>query len=337
MVFSKLQIPLSLVCSMLVLTTSLSLAQLYKETNLFNMADIEILTARFAKLALEPAEHSTAMKSMVETITAQLAKLMLHPPEPPKPVKKMRFTLKAKVNAVIDRFIKLLPVTCHQPSFPQPPKVCGVKRRLDESLNQQQEPQRKRPRNEIPTHFDLDAFERAQMISWETYQPTYAGRKYQTAFNIDFPSIRIPNRRVERVTKVLTQDRIIHLRRRLQITAYQQLLREAGTSSIPHYHALFTRNLDSLREEIAEESNAYRTQRKKMTKAQHALRCWNSLKEKGARFIPAMAIYWANRVNTQEKKIARRFRRVARLRRTERGMLGLVCNYLAYFLFSPFP
>ena len=61
------------------------------------------------------------------------------------------------------------------------------------------------------------------------------------------------------------------------------------------------------------------------------------MKEKRARFIPAMSIYWANRVNVQEKEIARGFRRVARLRRMERGTLGLVCNYLAYFLFSPFP
>ena len=271
----------------------------------------------------------------VEIMTAQFANLTLGAPEQSIPAKKTRFILKSRFDAVVTKFVKSLPVASDPPSFTQLRRVSGVKRCLEKSGRQPREPDLKRQKVATQAETDLDVFERSQKVTWETYEARFSGRRHiKTVVKGKTVFIRTNEPRVERVIKVQKQARVISLPLHQQTKAYQQLLTEAGISSIPHYYALHSKHFQNIQDTIVKRTEDYKMREKRLKKAQNTLRCYNSLRQKeyrkkvhGRDIYHEERPYWMYRVRMLHREAKQSFKHGASLRALERGVSGLVCTF----------
>lgn len=286
------------------------------------MADVEIITARLAKLKLRPPKQSKPIRRIVNIVTARLARLMLGATAPRKIFKKARFILKAKFEAIVDKLIKLIPARNQSLLFPELPKVSGVKRRQDETAKHPQEPSHKRQKIELPYVFDLKVFEAAQVVSWEIYGACY-----------DFYTIYNNRPQIASVNKIVTQRYVRWLSPENQIRAYQEILKDVSLSLIPCYIILFAKKVKYPQEHIAREIRNHEVHERRLEKLRHSWRFCNSLRQKALKDGDMVAFSedvrcWRKRIEDECRELKRICNSIPILRRLERGFLGLVRPYL---------
>lgn len=292
---------------------------------------MELLIAQRVKPKLGPWEKPKSNVDWMEAFKFKMDGLTLMPPKPARPAKKARFALRPKLKAVVQRIVRGVRVACGSPLFPERKQVCGARRCLDEFSDNPIQPPRKRPALESldSSHLqglDLKDFEIAQQIYWDKYHNVY--KKEFNWGSRRWVSSYPPQIVGTTVTQVHQPVRF--LPSKLQILAYKRLLDDADMLTIPQYRTLLISKLENARTKVEEKKKIHSTERREFTKAQHALRCSNSLIQKLANKAPNVSTAEAeNRdLKFRKEKVGKSFRRILKSRCTERGWADLVehCN-----------
>lgn len=159
------------------------------------MADLEILIAQFSDLLLDgsditvkeivsaqsnkpSSERNDTDMTDVEPLTAQSCKMDIDAPVRSKPAKRLRYISKAYFDVAASDSVKWIPVACQPLFFPQVPEsTSGMNRSLNQSGNQPQGPGCTDQKPEIQDEMDIDASEKTQTITWDTYKACCGGTR----------------------------------------------------------------------------------------------------------------------------------------------------------------
>ena len=284
------------------------------------MADTEIITTQFVRLNLGSLKPSNPIQKIIEAVTAQFAALMLGSSRSSKPIRVTRSILKANFDTMVNKLIRLAPVTNGPAYFQDPRKITGVKRRLEKSAIEPEEPDNKRQKTEQQDLPNLDAFESAQKISWEVYE---------TCLDYSSPR-RDAYHRVKSVIKTIKEQQVICLGLDDQIKAYTRLLKDASISSLPYYLAIFGRKVRETRTPIAMQIKVYERDERELYKTATEWRVYNSLKQKAEKEGDVTNVFGEEtrcckaRHRCTEKNMMRVRKYIYSFKIRQRALLGLV-------------
>ena len=283
------------------------------------MADTEILAARVGTLRLERPKRSKPIQQIIKAIAGRLVNLILGSSEPLEPIEKARSILMTRIDAVVNIIINLVYDPNRPPLFPEPPKVAGMKRLIDGTVDCPEEPERKR-RHIVPeSEVSLHDFEEEQRVYGDVYIPLPKHRRYGVG-------------RVREVYKWSDWKYVEEMSPTEKSMAYQTLLKDAGLRQIPYYRALLMRYVKETQNDIAWKLKQHSFHLRKWKRHQHALRIFSSLEQRAIHEASTACFHreigCAHKgIERESTATARLNKDIRRLRIPERGFLGSVSTF----------